>query len=96
MFTDEYFMKMALQEAEAAFEKDEVPVGCIIVSSNRVIARSHNLTETLNDVTAHAEMQAITSAANFLGGKYLQNCTMYITLEPVSYTHLTLPTKRIV
>lgn len=82
MFTDEYFMKMALQEAEAAFEKDEVPVGCIIVSSNRVIARSHNLTETLNDVTAHAEMQAITSAANFLGGKYLQNCTMYITLEP--------------
>lgn len=82
MFTDEYFMKMALQEAEAAFEKDEVPVGCIIVSNNRVIARSHNLTETLNDVTAHAEMQAITSAANFLGGKYLQNCTMYITLEP--------------
>lgn len=82
MFTDEYFMKMALQEAEAAFEKDEVPVGCIIVSSNRVIGRSHNLTETLNDVTAHAEMQAITSAANFLGGKYLQNCTMYITLEP--------------
>ncbi|WP_277110375.1 nucleoside deaminase [Chryseobacterium taklimakanense] len=82
MFTDEYFMKMALQEADAAFEKDEVPVGCIIVSSNRVIARSHNLTETLNDVTAHAEMQAITSAANSLGGKYLQNCTMYITLEP--------------
>jgi len=82
MFTDEYFMKMALQEAEAAFEKDEVPVGCIIVCSNRVIARSHNLTETLNDVTAHAEMQAITSAANFLGGKYLQNCAMYITLEP--------------
>ncbi|AZI21230.1 nucleoside deaminase [Chryseobacterium taklimakanense] len=82
MFPDEYFMKMALQEAEAAFEKDEVPVGCIIISSNRVIARSHNLTETLNDVTAHAEMQAITSAANFLGGKYLQNCTMYITLEP--------------
>lgn len=82
MFTDEYFMKMALHEAEAAFEKDEVPVGCIIVSNNRVIAKSHNLTETLNDVTAHAEMQAITSAANFLGGKYLQNCTMYITLEP--------------
>ena len=82
MFTDEYFMKMALQEAEAAFEKDEVPVGCVIVANNRVIARSHNLTETLNDVTAHAELQAITSAANFLGGKYLQNCTMYITLEP--------------
>lgn len=75
-------MKMALQEAETAWQKDEVPVGCIIVSNNRIIARSHNLTETLNDVTAHAEMQAITSAANFLGGKYLQNCTMYITLEP--------------
>lgn len=82
MFTDEYFMKIALQEAEAALEKDEIPVGCIIVSGNRIIARAHNLTETLNDVTAHAEMQAITSAANFLGGKYLQNCTMYITLEP--------------
>lgn len=82
MFTDEYFMKMALQEAETALEKDEIPVGCIIVSQNRIIARAHNLTETLNDVTAHAEMQAITSAANFLGGKYLQNCTMYITLEP--------------
>lgn len=75
-------MKIALQEAEAALEKDEIPVGCIIVSGNRIIARAHNLTETLNDVTAHAEMQAITSAANFLGGKYLQNCTMYITLEP--------------
>ncbi len=82
MFTDEYFMKMALQEAETAREKDEVPVGCVIVSNDRVIARAHNLTETLNDVTAHAEMQAITSAANFLGGKYLKNCTMYITLEP--------------
>ena len=82
MFTDEYYMKLALQEAEAALEKEEVPVGCIIVSNGRVIARAHNLTETLNDVTAHAEMQAITSAANFLGGKYLQNCTMYITLEP--------------
>ena len=82
MFTDEYFMKLALQEAEAALEKDEVPVGCIIVSNGRIIARAHNLTEALNDVTAHAEMQAITSAANFLGGKYLQNCTMYVTLEP--------------
>ncbi|UOE38232.1 MULTISPECIES: nucleoside deaminase [Chryseobacterium] len=82
MFTDEYFMKMALQEAETALEKDEVPVGCIVVSNNRVIARSHNLTETLTDVTAHAEMQAITSAANFLGGKYLVNCTLYVTLEP--------------
>ncbi len=75
-------MKLALQEAQDAFEKDEVPVGCVIVSNNRVIARSHNLTETLNDVTAHAEMQAITSAANFLGGKYLTNCTLYVTLEP--------------
>ncbi|MCX8533509.1 nucleoside deaminase [Chryseobacterium luquanense] len=82
MFTDEYFMKMALQEAEIAFEKDEVPIGCVVVSNNRVIARAHNLTETLNDVTAHAEMQAITSAANFLGGKYLVNCTLYVTLEP--------------
>ena len=82
MFTDEYFMKVALQEAVAALEKDEVPVGCVIVSNNRVIARSHNLTETLNDVTAHAEMQAITSAAVFLGGKYLTDCTAYVTLEP--------------
>ena len=82
MFTDDYFMRMALQEAEKALEKDEVPIGCIIVSNDRVIARSHNLTETLTDVTAHAEMQAITSAANFLGGKYLKNCTLYVTLEP--------------
>lgn len=82
MFTDEHFMKMALQEAEIAFEKDEVPIGCVVVANNRVIARAHNLTETLNDVTAHAEMQAITSAANFLGGKYLINCTLYVTLEP--------------
>ncbi|CAM2928627.1 nucleoside deaminase [Chryseobacterium flavum] len=82
MFTDEYYMKMALQEAEAALGKDEVPIGCIVVSNNRIIARAHNLTETLNDVTAHAEMQAITSAANFLGGKYLKNCTLYVTLEP--------------
>ena len=82
MFTDEYFMKMAFQEAVKALEKDEVPIGCIIVSNDRIIAKAHNLTETLNDVTAHAEMQAITSAANFLGGKYLQNCTLYVTLEP--------------
>ncbi len=75
-------MKMALQEAAKALEKDEVPVGCIIVSNDRIIAKSHNLSETLNDVTAHAEMQAITSGANYLGGKYLQNCTMYVTLEP--------------
>lgn len=82
MFTDEYYMKMALQEAEAALEKDEVPIGCVVVSNNRIIARAHNLTETLNDVTAHAEMQAITSAANFLGGKYLKECTLYVTMEP--------------
>lgn len=75
-------MKMAFKEAQEAFEKDEVPIGCIVVSNNRVIARSHNLTEALNDVTAHAEMQAITSAANFLGGKYLINCTLYVTMEP--------------
>jgi tRNA(adenine34) deaminase len=82
MFTDEYFMKMAFHEAETALEKDEVPIGCVVVSNNRVIARAHNLTETLNDVTAHAEMQAITAAANFLGGKYLKDCTLYVTLEP--------------
>ena len=82
MFTDEYYMKLALQEAQIALEKDEVPIGCVIVSNNRVIAKAHNLTEALNDVTAHAEMQAITSAANYLGGKYLQNCTLYVTLEP--------------
>ncbi|AQW90635.1 nucleoside deaminase [Elizabethkingia anophelis] len=82
MFTDEYFMKKALQEAQAALEKDEVPVGCIVVYNDRIIARAHNLTELLNDVTAHAEMQAITAAANMLGGKYLIDCTMYVTLEP--------------
>lgn len=82
IFTDEYFMKKALQEAEAAFEKGEIPVGAVIVIDNKVIARTHNLTELLNDVTAHAEMQAITSAANFIGGKYLKDCTLYVTLEP--------------
>ena len=82
IFTDEYFMKKALQEAETAFEKGEIPVGAIIVIDNKVIARSHNLTELLNDVTAHAEMQSITAAANFLGGKYLKDCTLYVTLEP--------------
>ena len=81
-FDDTYFMKKALQEAEVAFNKGEVPVGAIVVIENRIIARAHNLTETLNDVTAHAEMQAITAAANFLGGKYLHNCTLYVTLEP--------------
>ena len=82
MFSHEYFMKMALQEAEAAKDLQEVPIGCVIVMNNRVIARGHNLTEQLNDVTAHAEMQAITSAANFLGGKYLKDCTLYVSLEP--------------
>lgn len=81
-FSDEYFMQQAMQEAYKAFEKDEIPVGAVIVSNNRIIARSHNLTEQLNDVTAHAEMQAITSAANYLGGKYLKDCTLYVTLEP--------------
>lgn len=79
---DTYFMKKALQEAEIAFEKGEVPVGALIVVQGRIIARTHNLIEQLNDVTAHAEMQAITAAANFLGGKYLHNCTLYVTLEP--------------
>lgn len=75
-------MKMALQQAQEAYEQDEVPIGCVVVSNDRVIAKSHNLTETLNDVTAHAEMQAITSAANYLGGKYLIDCTLYVTMEP--------------
>lgn len=82
IFTDEYFMKKALVEAETAFEKGEIPVGAVIVVDNKVIARTHNLTELLHDVTAHAEMQAITSAANYLGGKYLKDCTLYVTLEP--------------
>lgn len=81
-FDATYFMKKALQEAEIAFDKGEIPVGAIIVIDDRIIARAHNLTELLNDVTAHAEMQAITAAANFLGGKYLINCTLYVTLEP--------------
>ncbi|WP_417368715.1 nucleoside deaminase [Gelidibacter japonicus] len=81
-FDDVYFMKKALQEAEYAFEKGEIPVGALIVIDNRIIARAHNLTELLTDVTAHAEMQAITAASNFLGGKYLINCTLYVTLEP--------------
>ena len=81
-FDDIYFMKKALQEADMAYSKGEIPVGAVIVIDNKVIARGHNLTETLNDVTAHAEMQAITAAANYLGGKYLQQCTLYVTLEP--------------
>ena len=75
-------MKAALQEARYALEEEEVPIGCVIVCNNKIIARGHNLTERLNDITAHAEMQSITSAANFLGGKYLKDCTMYVTLEP--------------
>lgn len=81
-FDDTYFMKKALQEAEMAFAKGEIPVGAVIVIDNKVIARTHNLTELLHDVTAHAEMQGITSAANYLGGKYLTGCTLYVTLEP--------------
>ena len=82
LYDDKYFMRRAIEEAKIALQKDEVPVGAVIVSNNQIIARTHNLTETLNDVTAHAEMQAITCAANFIGGKYLKDCTLYITLEP--------------
>jgi tRNA(adenine34) deaminase len=82
LLDDAYFMKKALQEAEMAFDNGEVPIGAVIVVQGRIIARAHNQTEQLNDVTAHAEMLAITSAANFLGGKYLYDCTLYITLEP--------------
>lgn len=82
LLNDDFFMKQALKEAQYAFEKDEVPIGAVIVCQNRIIARAHNLTETLNDVTAHAEMQAITAAANVLGGKYLTDCTLYVTIEP--------------
>lgn len=83
-FSDEYFMKKAFSEALVAFDKGEVPVGAVVVSNRKIIARAHNLTETLNDVTAHAEMQAITAAANLMGGKYLNECTLYVTLEPCS------------
>lgn len=79
---DENYMRQALLEAEMAFERDEVPVGAVLVCGERIIARAHNLTETLNDVTAHAEMQAITAGADYLGGKYLKDCTLYVTLEP--------------
>ena len=82
IYNDEFFMKQALVEAKKAFEKDEVPVGAVVVLKNRIIARGHNLTEQLADVTAHAEVQAITSAAQFLGAKYLKGCTMYVSLEP--------------
>lgn len=79
---DEYFMRRALDQARMAMDQDEIPVGVVVVCKDQIIARGHNLTETLNDVTAHAEMQAITSAANKLGGKYLDQCTLYVTLEP--------------
>ena len=79
---NEQFMRAALAEAKKAFDKQEVPVGAVVVCSNIIIARSHNMTETLNDPTAHAEMQAITAATNWLGGKYLTECTIYVTLEP--------------
>lgn len=81
-FDDVYFMKKAFLEAEMAFDKGEIPVGAVIVFKDKIIARAHNLTETLNDVTAHAEMQAFTAAADFLGGKYLKGCVLYVTLEP--------------
>lgn len=81
-FDDNYFMKQALNEAKRAFDRDEVPIGAVVVAKGQIIARAHNLTETLNDVTAHAEMQAITAAANYLGGKYLKDCILYVTLEP--------------
>ena len=84
VFSDEHFMKLALLEAQKAFEMDEVPVGAVIVCDNQVIAKAHNMTESLNDVTAHAEMQAFTMAASFLGGKFLDECTLYVTLEPCS------------
>lgn len=79
---DERFMREALKEAQIAADKDEVPIGAVIVCQNQIISRAHNLTETLNDPTAHAEMQAITSATNYLGGKYIDQCTLYVTIEP--------------
>lgn len=82
LYSHEYFMNEALKEAQKAFHQEEVPVGAVIVANNRIIGKGHNLTERLHDVTAHAEMQAITAAANFIGGKYLEDCTLYVTLEP--------------
>lgn len=82
MADDNFYMKQALQEAKCAFEEDEIPVGAVIVCGERIIARAHNLTERLSDVTAHAEMQAITAASEYLGGKYLNDCTLYVTVEP--------------
>lgn len=82
LYSDAYFMNEALKEAHKAYDADEVPVGAVVVANNRIIARAHNLTERLTDVTAHAEMQVITAAANAIGGKYLSDCTLYVTLEP--------------
>lgn len=82
VFSDEYFMREALKQATLAAENDEVPIGAVIVSNNKIIAKAHNQTELLNDITAHAEMLAITSASNFLGAKYLNDCTLFVTLEP--------------
>ena len=82
VFSDDHFMKEAFKEAQKAFDEDEVPVGAVVVCDNKIIARAHNMTERLNDVTAHAEMLAFTSATDFLGGKYLNECTLYVTLEP--------------
>jgi tRNA(adenine34) deaminase len=79
---DEHYMRLALQEAQKAFEADEIPIGAIVVSKGRIVGRGHNLTEQLNDVTAHAEMQAFTAASQTLGGKYLKDCTLYVTIEP--------------
>lgn len=82
ILNDEYYMQLAITEAKEALLKDEIPIGAVIVANDRIIAKTHNLTEHLNDVTAHAEMQAITAAADALGGKYLKNCTLYVTIEP--------------
>ncbi|MBS1638120.1 MAG: nucleoside deaminase [Bacteroidetes bacterium] len=82
LYSDDYFMNEALKEAQKAFDADEVPVGAVVVADNKIIARAHNYTEHLTDVTAHAEMQAITAAASAIGGKYLTDCTLYVTLEP--------------
>lgn len=82
LYTDAFFMKEAMKEAHLAYEKDEIPVGAVVACNDQIIARAHNLTEQLTDVTAHAEMQAFTAASNYLGSKYLENCTLYVTLEP--------------
>ena len=90
ILSDTYFMQKALQEAQIAFEQGEVPVGAVITIGERIIAKAHNLTEKLTDVTAHAEMQAITAASEYLGGKYLMDCTLYVTLEPPSEDTISL------